>query len=81
MIFECKILILKNFNAFTSEYACFSKVLYFNSESLRVLLKKAIGFSSPSAFFYNRTAAIVSCDAKEKVRKTLEKSGLTNISD
>ena len=49
-------------------------MLYFNSESLRVLLKNAIGCSRPSIFFCNRTTASVSSDAKENVRISLVKA-------
>ena len=47
-------------------------MIYFNSESLRVLLKNAIGCSIPSLFFYNKIAANVSSDAKEKVKEDKE---------
>jgi len=35
-------------------------------------LKKAMGCSHPSSFLYNKTAATVSKEAKEKIRNSLE---------
>ena len=51
-------------------------MLYCKGASLKALLKKAIGCSCPSGFFCNRTATIVCSEAKEKIRKSFEKSGL-----
>jgi hypothetical protein len=45
---------------------------YLNSASLSALLKKEMGFSNPASFFYSRTEATVSKEAKEKVKKSFE---------
>jgi hypothetical protein len=45
---------------------------YFISTSPNALLKKAIGFSTPSTFFYSTTTATVSNEAKEKIKKYLD---------
>ena len=42
------------------------------SASLNALLKKAMGFSRPSPFFFNKTVATVSKEEKEKTRNSLE---------
>ena len=55
--------------ALTKAKACFSIMLYFRGASLRVLLKKAIGFSNPWSFFYSKTATMVCSEANEKINK------------
>lgn len=54
-------------------------ILYFNEASLGALLKNAIGCSYPSLFFYNSTTTLVCSDVKEKIPKSLVKSGLIKI--
>lgn len=51
-------------------------ILYSKEASLKALLNNAIGCSYPSLFFYNSTTEIVCLDAKEKIIKSLVKSGL-----
>ena len=53
--------------------------MYFNSTSLRALLKNSMGCSKPSLFFSNKTTTIVSSNVKEKYRKSLSKSRLIKI--
>jgi hypothetical protein len=39
---------------------------------LNALLKKEIGYSNPSEFFYSKTTSNVSNEAKEKIKNSLE---------
>jgi hypothetical protein len=52
--------------------------MYLSLASRRLLLKKAMGCSKPSSFFWRRTAASVYSDANEKMRKSLRYSGLAS---
>jgi len=45
---------------------------YFNYASLSVLLKKEMGCSYMSSFFFNSTTTTISSEAKEKIRNYLE---------
>jgi hypothetical protein len=56
-------------------------ISYFISASLSSLLKKEMGYSNPSTFFNNKTIATVSNEAKEKIRNSLEYSGLMSTGD
>jgi hypothetical protein len=50
----------------------FSMISYLISASLNALLKKEIGCSNPSVFFYSKTTANVSKEEKENIRNSLE---------
>jgi len=58
---------MKDFNALTNAKECFSIILYLRSTCLNALLKKAIGWSKPSWFFWSKIVDIVSSEANEKV--------------
>jgi hypothetical protein len=47
-------------------------ISYLISASLNALLKKEIGYSKPSVFFYRKTTTNVSNEVKENIRDTLE---------
>ena len=51
-------------------------ISYFNSTSLKILLKSAIGYFEFCLFLYNNTPAMVCFEAKEKIIQSFEKSGL-----
>jgi hypothetical protein len=68
---DCNTYTLKAFKALTNAYACFSNMSYFNLASQRDLLKKAMGCSCPSSFFWSSTTTIVSSKAKEKIKSSL----------
>ena len=77
---ECRMYTLKSFNALIKEKAYFSIMLYFRGASLSALLKNSMGCSCPFIFFYNKTVATMCSDAKEKMKKSLVKSGLIRTS-
>ena len=79
MILEYIIYILKYLKSLTNPISCFSILLYFNSRSLRALVKNAIGCSKHSLFFQKKIIAIVSSNAMEKIKNSLSKSRLIRI--
>jgi hypothetical protein len=65
---ECNTYVLKYLSALTITQSRFYKVSYFNSASLRLLLKKEIGCSNPSLFFCKSVATIICSHAKENIK-------------
>lgn len=67
---------LKSWIAFTKANPYFSIIFYSSVASIKDLLKNTIGCSYPWLFFCSKTIVMVCSKAKEKITKSLLKSGL-----
>jgi hypothetical protein len=68
---DCNTYTLKAFNTLTNVQAWFYNMSYFISSSQRDFLKKDMGFSCPSLFFFSSATTMISLEEKENIKNYL----------